>query len=354
MGGTTGRRALDGGFLVAGAAVLGWAAWGAATRLPALLHPAPGAADERTAAFVALAAWPLLAAGWGVLVRDAGRADVRGGALVRALPARAGAQAVALLGALAILAPLCAPWDWRLQDLGPHLAPPSLAHPFGTDTFGRDLLSRCLYAARVSLAVGALAVAVATGVGTAAGVLAGFLGGWTDRLLTALGDLLLALPRLVLLLALLAVLELHGGGRVAALIAVLGLTGWMGVARVVRAQVRSLREREFVLAARALGVPTARVLAVHVLPHVLPLALVHASLAVGATLLAEAALSFLGLGVSPPTPTWGVLVHEGWETPAAPWATLFPGGLIVAATLAFNLLGDGVRDALDPRARELP
>jgi peptide/nickel transport system permease protein len=253
---------------------------------------------------------------------------------------------------VALFAPLLAPFDPLAQDLHATLLGPSTAHPLGTDAYGRDLLARCLYGGRVSLSVGFLAVAISATVGTLVGACAGYFGGAIDKALMGLTDLLLALPRLVLLLAVLGIFRLQGVERLVFIVAVLGLTGWMGAARIVRAQVLVVAGREHVDAARSMGAGSLHVLLRHVIPNVAAPVIVHASLALGGTILTEAALSFLGLGVSPPTPTWGVLVNEGRDVMrSAPWVTVAPGLLTCYAVLSFNLLGDGLRDALDPRLR---
>jgi peptide/nickel transport system permease protein len=249
------------------------------------------------------------------------------------------------------LGPELVPWSPVALDVGPHRQPPTWAHPFGTDEFGRDILSRCLTGGRVSLTVGLVAVALSVSVGTAVGGIGGFLGGWVDRAATALTDLFLALPRLVLLLAIVGVIRVEGTDRLLLLVTVLGATGWMGVARMVRGQVLSLRERDWVAAAVSGGLRPARILWRHILPNTRGPIIVYASLALGSTILTEAALSFLGLGVPPPTPTWGGIIDDGREAlRSAPWVSFFPGLFIAAAVTSLNLLGDGLRDAWDPRA----
>ncbi len=250
------------------------------------------------------------------------------------------------LGLTALLAPWLAPHDPLQVQLAPAHSPPGAGFLLGTDAVGRDCLSRLLHGGRVSLPLGLLAVAVAASLGTALGALAGFLGGWAERLITWLTDLFLALPRLVLLLAVLAVASRAQEGRFLLVALVLGLTGWMPVARIVRTEVLSLRGRDWVSAARGLGLSPGRILLRHILPFALPPVLVHASLLVGTTILAEAALSFLGLGIPQPAPTWGNMIAEGMRDLDAWWLTVFPGLAITAAVAGFNLLGDGLRDAL--------
>ena len=269
-----------------------------------------------------------------------------------------GAGVVVWMGALVALAPMLSPYDPE-QILGLHdgcahsgigqwLAP-MLEHPMGTDHHGRDVMARVLHGGRISLAISLVAVGIAVVVGTCVGAAAGFLGGWVDTVLGAVIDLLLSLPRLVLLLAIIGVLELHGSAGTWMMAAILGLTGWMAVARVVRAEVLSLSQREFVLAARALGLRPMRIVFRHLSPNALSPVIVFASLAVGTTMLTEAGLSFLGLGVQPPSASWGSLVADGrYAMLNAPWMATIPGVCIAFVVTGFNLLGDGLRDVLDP------
>lgn len=258
----------------------------------------------------------------------------------------AGALFVLGFTLVALLAPLLAPHD-PFSFTKIELQPPTSAHWLGTDEIGRDLLSRLLYGARVSLAVGLVTVALAIGLGTLVGLLAGYLGGRLDSTLMRLVDLLLAFPRIFLVLLVIAL----WGPSIWLVIAVLGLTGWMTTARLVRAQVLNLREVEYVQAARVTGASTWRVLLAHVLPNAMAPVLVSASLMVGNTILAESTLSFLGLGVQVPTPSWGAMLNEArasWRV--AWWLATFPGAAITVVVVAYNLLGDGLRDVLDPRA----
>lgn len=253
---------------------------------------------------------------------------------------------------LALLAPALAPFDPLAIDTGDSLAPPGSAHLMGTDELRRDVLSRVLYGARISLGTGLLAVTLAATLGALAGAAAGYFGGLTDKVIGFVIDVLLSLPRLVLLLAVVGTVRVSGARGLLVVVLVLGLTGWMGIARLVRGQVLSLREAEFVLAGRALGLPAWRIVLRHVLPNTIAPVIVFASLTVGSTILVEAALSFLGIGVSPPTPTWGGLVMGGKDlVRTAWWISTFPGLMIVLTVTGFNLLGDGLRDALDPRTR---
>jgi peptide/nickel transport system permease protein len=249
---------------------------------------------------------------------------------------------------------LIAPFGPDLVYVGPALSPPDQIHRLGTDGFGRDVFSRLLYGGRISLSIGFVAVSIAATLGTSVGAAAGFFGGWVDRSLMWVTDLLLSLPRLVLLITIAGLFPMSGAGAIFLMVTVLGLTGWMGVARIVRSEVLSLKERDFVAAARAIGMSDMRILWRHIVPNALAPVIVFCSLAIGSTMLAEAALSFLGLGVQPPTATWGVMVDNGREPLRdAPWVAIFPGLAIVAAVMAFNLVGDGLRDALDPKLKRV-
>lgn len=255
------------------------------------------------------------------------------------------------LALAALLTPYLAPFDPdAIGDIvATRYLPPSLTHPMGTDEFGRDVFSRVLYGARISLSIGFLAVAIAITLGTLLGAMAGYAGGWADALTMRFVDLLLSFPRLVLLIAVVAIFN----PSIALVTLVLGLTGWMGTSRIVRGQVLAVRELEYVQAARALGYRAGRIIGRHILPNVLTPVIVAATLGIGNTILAEAALSFLGLGVPPPTASWGGMVSEGRDAILdAWWITAFPGLAIVFTVMAFNLVGDGLRDALDPRLSE--
>jgi peptide/nickel transport system permease protein len=263
-----------------------------------------------------------------------------------------GLYLVLVIVTVAILTPLIAPFDPDALEVGPKLAPPSFEHWMGTDEFRRDVFSRVMYGARISLSIGFVAVVLAATIGTVVGSVAGYFGGWTDRLLMWCTDLVLSLPRLVLLLAIIGFFRAAGAQSLFLIVTVLGLTGWMGVARIVRSQVLSLKEQDFIQATKALGLPTSRVLFVHLIPNAFAPVIVFASLAIGNTILTEAALSFLGLGVPPPTSTWGSIVNAGREyIRSAWWITMFPGLMIVFSVMSFNMLGDGLRDALDPKLR---
>ena len=263
-----------------------------------------------------------------------------------------GLHAVNFLIFLALLTPFVAPYDPSSIDVGDKLLSPTSGYPMGTDEFGRDMFSRVMYGARISLTIGFVAVAISATLGTALGAIAGFFGGRVDRTIMWGVDLLLSLPRLVLLLAIVGFFRTSGAEGIYLIVVILGMTGWMGVSRIVRSQVLSLKEQDFVQACRALGLPDWRIIMVHLIPNAIAPVIVHASLAIGVTILVEASLSFLGLGVPPPTPTWGAIINDGREyMRSAPWITIFPGLMIVAAVMSFNLLGDGLRDALDPKLR---
>jgi peptide/nickel transport system permease protein len=265
--------------------------------------------------------------------------------------AMVGLVLLAVLTALALAAPWIAPYDPAQTDLASRrLLSPSLVHWMGTDDLGRDLWSRVLFGARISLLIGFLSVAIAITLGTAIGAVAGYAGGWVDTVLMRIVDLFLSIPRLILLLTVVAVFP---RATIGLIVAVLGLTGWMGVSRLVRGQVLAVREREYVMAARALGYRPLRILVRHILPNVMTPVIVAATLGIGNAILAEAALSYLGFGVQPPTPSWGNIIQSGGDRMLdAWWITTFPGVAIVLTVMAFNLVGDGLRDAMDPRHAE--
>jgi peptide/nickel transport system permease protein len=260
-----------------------------------------------------------------------------------------GGAVVLCLVALAILAPLVAPWDPHRPDVRKILEPPSTHHWFGTDQLGRDVLSRMLYGTRVSLAVGFVSVGIAATIGVLLGAAAGFHGGAMDGMIMRLVDLMLVFPRFFLLLAVLAFLP----PSIWTIMVVIGLTGWMGVARLVRAEFLTLREREFVIWSHAVGASAPRIVFRHVLPNAMGPVLVAMTLGIPAAILTESGLSFLGLGVQPPYASWGNILNEGRDAiEIAWWLSLYPGCAILVTVLAYNLLGEGVRDALDPRLRQ--
>ncbi len=263
---------------------------------------------------------------------------------------RYGLALVALFAGLAALAHWVAPYDPTAQlGLSEQWRPPSAAHPFGTDLYGRDVLSRVLYGARVSLVIAVLSVFLSISIGTSVGLAAGYCGGVVDTLTMRTVDAALAIPRVFLLLL---VLGLWYGVDVIGLVIILGVTSWFGVSRIVRAEVMAVREREYMLAARSLGVGHGRILLHHVLPNVLAPVTVAATLGMGQIILIEAGLSFLGLGVQEPTASLGRMMSAGGgELLAAPWTTVFPGIVVILIVIGFSLMGDGFRDTLDPRTR---
>ncbi|HEV8642367.1 MAG TPA: ABC transporter permease [Methylomirabilota bacterium] len=260
-----------------------------------------------------------------------------------------GGAVVLCLAALAVLAPLLAPWDPHRPDVRTILDPPSRTHLLGTDQLGRDVLSRMLYGARVSLAVGFVSVGIATAIGIMLGSVAGYNGGLVDAAVMRLVDLMLVFPRFFLLLAVLAFLR----PSIWTIMVVIGLTGWMSVTRLVRAEFLSLKEREFVIWSQSVGASGFRVIWRHILPNAMAPVLVAMTLGIPAAILTESGLSFLGLGVQPPFATWGNILNEGKDAiEIAWWLSVYPGLAILVTVLSYNLLGEGIRDALDPRLRQ--
>jgi peptide/nickel transport system permease protein len=256
---------------------------------------------------------------------------------------------VVVLAGLAVAAPIIAPWDPHRPDVRRILLPPSSEHLLGTDQLGRDVLSRMLYGARVSLAVGFVSVGIAAVIGILLGALSGYLGARVDAVVMRLVDLMLVFPRFFLLLAVLAFLR----PSIWTIMAVIGITGWMGVARLVRAEFLALREREFVLWSQAIGASGFRIVWRHILPNAMAPVLVAMTLGIPAAILTESGLSFLGLGVQPPHASWGNILTEGKDAiEIAWWLSFFPGLAILVTVLSYNLLGEGIRDALDPRLRQ--
>ena len=250
------------------------------------------------------------------------------------------------MAALSALAPLVSPYDPEKTSLLLIYDPPSLAHPMGTDSLGRDLATRILFGGRVSLSVGLLAVAVAISLGTLVGAVAGYYRGWLDGILMRFVDMMLAFPSLFLLILLSVLL----GGNVFTVIIALGLLRWMSSARIVRATFLSLRQREFVEAARCIGATDTGIILRHILPNALAPIIVAATLGVAAAILTESTLSFLGLGIQPPTPSWGNMLKDApTDMGPAPWTAIFPGLAIFLAVMSINFVGDGLRDAFDPR-----
>jgi peptide/nickel transport system permease protein len=247
---------------------------------------------------------------------------------------------------LAALAPWLAPFDPLVTSFALVRKAPSATHWFGTDEVGRDLLSRVIWGSRASLAAGVISVSIALGLGLPLGMIAGYAGGWVDAVVSRLTDAMLAIPFLILAIALAAFLGPSLGNAMIAI----GITATPIFVRLARGQVMNVRAEDYVEAARALGNPPARILVRHILPNILPPVIVQATLAIAAAIIAEASLSFLGLGQQPPAPSWGSMLNTAQRfLTQAPWMALFPGLAIFVTVLAFNLLGDGLRDALDPK-----
>ncbi len=349
-------RALEGGFalfLWVTLLVLGVARW---DRIQSAAIA--GGLDERLAVLVLMTT---LVGVWVWSFREVGRGQgesqtLFGGPGVRRF--RQSRVATFALGALffcfliALITPLLAPFDplqmrvFAAEDMALRLAPPSNVHLLGTDQFGRDVFSRTLYGARISLGIGLLAVTISVSIGTVLGGVAGYLGGMVDGLVMRFSDMVMAFPSLILLIAIAAVFQ----PSILLIVLILGLTQWPAITRIVRGEVLSLMEREFVEAARASGFSRRRILFRHILPNALAPIIVAATLGIGNTIVLEAGLSFLGQGVPQPTPSWGAMVADGRDyLMDAWWIATFPGLAIVVVFLALTLVGDGLRDALDPR-----
>src|SRR5271155_1076461 len=268
--------------------------------------------------------------------------------LLRRKGAVFGLFVIALLVALALLAPLISPYDPSLQTWTAVRKAPSALHWFGTDDVGRDVLARVIYGARASLMAGLISVAIAFAIGVPAGLISGYVGGFIDALFGRITDAMLACPFLILAIALAAFLGPSLGNAMIAI----GITTTPIVIRLTRAQVMAVKVEDYVEAARAVGNPHWRIALVHILPNVLPALLVQATLSLAAAIIAEAALSFLGLGQQPPAPSWGSMLNSAQRfLTNAPWMALWPGLAIFLVVLSFNLVGDGLRDALDPKSR---
>lgn len=259
-----------------------------------------------------------------------------------------GFSVVVLLILLALGAPLVTSHDPTQINLAERLVGPSAEHWLGTDVQGRDVWARLVYGARISLTVGLVSQGIALLLGVTLGLLAGYYGRWVDELVMRLADITLAFPTLLLLIAMVAALQ----PSLTVVFVTIGVVGWAGMARLVRGQTLVVRQLEYVQGIRALGAADSRILVRHVLPNVIAPVLIAATLGVAGAIMAEAALSFLGLGVQPPTPSWGSMIAEGRDLSQlrnAPWTSFFPGLAIGASVLGFNLLGDALRDAMDPR-----
>jgi peptide/nickel transport system permease protein len=263
--------------------------------------------------------------------------------------AMTGAFIVLFLFAVALLAPYISPYDPGAIDIKIVLKEPSPEHPFGTDALGRDVLSRMIWGSRISLLVGFVAVGIASLIGVFLGALAGYYGRWVDNLIMRFVDIMLCFPTFFLILAVVAFLE----PSIWNIMIIIGVTGWMGVARLVRAEFLSLKERDFTKAERALGAKDLRIIFSQILPNALAPVLVSATLGVAGAILTESALSFLGIGVQPPTPSWGNILTAGKDNiEIAWWLSLYPGVAILITVLGYNLLGEGIRDAIDPRLKQ--
>lgn len=268
--------------------------------------------------------------------------------LLRNTRAVIGLALLLLFCLMALTAPWVAPYEADEQILLDRLKPPSAEHLMGTDQLGRDIFSRALYASQISIPIGIFAMLVAATVGITVGMIAGYVGGWVDNVLMRLTDMLLAFPIFFLLITITALF----GRTIPVLILMLGLTSWGVNARVVRGQVLSLKEKEFVEAARSLGASAPGIILRHIFPNIVPIIIVDATLRVALVILIEGGLSFLGLGVQPPTPSWGNMIADGGALlRRAWWVSVFPGLFLFFCTISFNLVGDGVRDAVDPSMR---
>ncbi len=328
------------------------------TRTDRVLAAGSGAWDERIALFTLVSG---LVASWVWSWREIGEAgrlttvgvsqwDLAVRAFSKNRTAVAGLLVIAGLYLVSLVTPFIAPHDPNTQYdlLTDRLVGMSAEHPLGTDQFARDVFSRLLYGARISLSIGFVAVGISVTIGTLLGAVAGFFGGIVDGAIMRFVDMVISFPRLILLITIIAIFE----PSIFLIITVLGLTLWPSTARIVRGEVLSLREREFVQAAEALGYPKKRIILRHLVPNALAPVIVAATLGIGNTIVLEAGLSFLGLGVQPPTPSWGTMVASGRNNLlGAWWLSTFPGLAIVFTVLSFNLVGDGLRDALDPRLR---
>jgi peptide/nickel transport system permease protein len=269
--------------------------------------------------------------------------------LLRNFAFTSGLLLTVVLLVMALFAPLLSPADPYVQDTSRRLEPPSKDHPLGLDDLGRDVLARILYGARVSLRVGFSVVVLASVIGVTLGAIAGYFGGAADLIIMRLCDILLAFPGILLAIALVAVL----GPDLNNVILALATIGWVGYARLVRGQVLKVREMEYVTAAKALGAKSPRVIVLHILPNVINPVIVMATLGLAGAILAEAALSFLGLGVQPPIPSWGAMLTAGRRyLGLANHLAIFPGAAIMLAVMGLNFLGDGLIDALDPKYRK--
>ena len=264
-------------------------------------------------------------------------------------PAVTGSLIVLSVFIVALFSPVLSPYDPAFIDVTKILTAPTKAHPLGTDELGRDVLSRMIWGSRISLLVGFVAVGIAIFIGTVIGAVSGYYGGWIDEALMQFVDIMLSIPTFFLILAVIAFV----GPSIWNVMIVIGVTSWMGVARFVRGQFLALKEMDYVTAARALGAKDRRTIFLHILPNAMSPVYVSAVLGVAGAILVESSLSFLGLGVQPPTPSWGSIITSGKDTiEIAWWLSLFPGLAILITVLGYNLLGEGLQDALNPRLKE--
>lgn len=248
-----------------------------------------------------------------------------------------------------LFAPFIAPYNPSHIDTKNILSSPSKGHLFGTDTLGRDIFSRIVYGSRISLSIGFIAVGIAVLIGITFGSIAGYYGGKTDSVIMRFVDIMLCFPTLFLILAVIAILE----PSIFNIMVVIGATGWMGVARLIRAEILTLKERDYVAAAKVMGASDTWIILRHLIPNAIGPVLVSATLGIGGAILVESSLSFLGIGVQPPTPSWGNILMDGKSTLGiAWWLTIFPGVFILLTVLAYNLLGEGLRDILEPRLKD--
>ena len=275
------------------------------------------------------------------------------GVWARILRHRLAVVSMAVLGVMTVAcaaAPLLAGYDFDVIDLASIREAPSLSHWMGTDDLGRDLFTRLLYGGRVSILIGVVSALIGTVLGSAVGALAGFYGGWVDNVLMRITDVVYSIPTLPLLI----VLASYTAATAGSMALVIGLLSWMTTARVVRGEVLSIKEMAYVEAARSLGATHSRLILHHILPNAVGPIVVGATLTVGNAIIVESSLSFLGLGVQPPTPTWGNMLMDAQATMASsPWLTIFPGVAILLVVLAVNFIGDGLQDALDPTGRDV-
>jgi len=259
-----------------------------------------------------------------------------------------GSAIVVFFFLLSIFAPWISPYDPGAINLQIVLSPPSAAHPLGTDQLGRDVLSRMIWGSQISLKVGFVSTGIAILIGMVLGAVAGYYGRWVDTLIMRAVDIMLCFPTFFLILAVIAFLE----PSIWNIMIIIGLTGWMGITRLVRADFISLKERDFVQAARAIGAGDFRIIFSHLLPNAMASLLVAATFGIAGAILTESALSFLGIGVQPPTPSWGNILTDGKDNiDIAWWLSLYPGMAILLTVLGYNLLGEGIRDTLDPRLK---